>query len=553
MAQPSQSRSKMDIEIQLPSIRKYVPGSGPPPPRISLAPPRDSTAYIINQFIVPTDKDMTPTSRRMIYYHIGFTDLPSVKILVPCHKVLDYVSPREVEDWEYQNLEQKEEERVRRLAEAQLAGPTKGKPGRPPKIPLEDTGVLMSESANEALLLVQQVSGPSLSTPQKRRRESDDDEAEYGVDEEGDDDDAAIQRQLQAGDFDGMEIEGQLDGDSESVDQLAADDYAQAMETPSREAALARPRQELAIHPTPKLPALKPEIPAPCSSFGTTLAPLAHNVSTSRSLHPAWTGVFNQPPHSENPESVPAEALNDSVSQGRSAWTALGGLQPNSPATPAVPLSRSKTPNSRTMTPDLAAVSASSAISTAKKRKAPPSNGKNSAHKQKKPKKPTVKSQAEPPVDEWEVKELLDDQWFVVEGVKLHKYLVLWEGDWPADQNPTWEPASNVQDPKLLNRYQKKKDAGLIKPRTKAQNTLHQYLSGAKYSSVAEAFEGGIDELAKQVDGTVDSDTDPSYETFLVTESMEGMTPSSAKPAPTPGFGSFDNMLAHYNQSFPRR
>jgi hypothetical protein len=77
-------------------------------------------------------------------------------------------------------------------------------------------------------------------------------------------------------------------------------------------------------------------------------------------------------------------------------------------------------------------------------------------------------------------------------------------------------------------------------------------LAGARYSSVAEAFEGGIDEQTGQVAADMEGDADPPDETFLVTENVGDITANGTKPAPTPSFGSFDSMLARYNQSFPR-
>ena len=161
---------KVEIEIPLPSIRRYKPGSGPPPPQISLLPPRDSTAYIIDQFVLPTDEDATLTSRRLIYYHVGFTDLPHVKILLPCTEVLDYVSPRELEEWEYHNWERKMKERVRKQEETKRTGrPRKKRIVEASEPQAKTANAPTLSSADDALLLSREVAGPSLSTPQKRK------------------------------------------------------------------------------------------------------------------------------------------------------------------------------------------------------------------------------------------------------------------------------------------------------------------------------------------------------------------------------------------------
>ncbi|KAJ4297414.1 hypothetical protein N0V88_004336 [Collariella sp. IMI 366227] len=323
-------RPKTGIEIPLHSVRKYVPGSGPPPPRISLAPPRDSTAYIIDQFVLPPDKDMTETSRKMIYYHIGFTDLPAVKILVPCDKVLDYVSPRELEDWEFKNMESKEEERA---------------------LLMESVGASVLSPADETLLLAEEVAGPSLSTPKKRRPVVEVlDSEDMGETSNGESDDAAINRQLQAdAGAEDLGLVENLEMDSESVDQL----------------------------------------------------------------------------------SLEYDTLASDASAGKRKRHSTGGTKP--------------------------------ALEKPQKK----SN-----------KKQKVIPEPEPAADEWEVKDLLDDQWVVENGDKIQKYLVLWAGDWPPDQNPTWEPADNIQDQALVQRYQKKKRTGLLKTPKTTQKTLHRCLAG---------------------------------------------------------------------------
>ena len=159
-----------------------------------------------------------------------------------------------------------------------------------------------------------------------------------------------------------------------------------------------------------------------------------------------------------------------------------------------------------------------------------------------------AKPKGEPAEDEWEVKDLLDDRVFFEQGVKVHKYLVLWEGEWPEGQNPTWEPAENVSDENLLRRYREKKKAGLLKPPNKAQKKLHQYAIHPHYSSVADAFEGGIDDHSGPAAGDIESDTDPPEERFLVMENAGDIM--AGGPRPPPNFRAFDNLLAQYNQAF---
>ncbi|KAK4149009.1 hypothetical protein C8A00DRAFT_38409 [Chaetomidium leptoderma] len=551
-------RRKTTIEIPLHSIHKYVPGSGPPPPRISLAPPRDSTAYIIDQFVLPTDKDMTETSRRLIHYHIGFTDLPAVKILIPCNKVLDYVSPRELEEWEYENLERKEEDRARRLAEKQRADATKRKPGRPPKVPMKDVDLPVRSSADEALLLAQQVAGPSLSTPQKRRPALVLDEEGMGDTSNVESDDAAIHRQLQGNpEFGESEFDDDPDADSESVDQLALHYGATVEGTPSRTSSSVPPslppQQDSTI--TTSI-ALKTKTGFSSSAPAPALPP--SNTSTPGGIHPAWAQAFGQQKRAESPAKPHSQ--NGHVQQNGTPWSLLAKPQPKpSTSTPTQrPAARaggtSNGPASRLSTPGVGVGSSIASGSSASKRKGQPLNGKGSSQeKQPKTKKQKNKQAPdEPAADEWAVKELLDDRWFIEQGAKVHRYLVLWEGDWPEDQNPTWEPSENVQNQALIQRYQKKKKAGLLNPSKKTQKTLHQYLAGSAYSSVAEAFEGDIDEQTGPVAADIGSEADRP-ETFLVTENVGAIMTNGANPARAPSFGSFDSMLSRYNQTFAQR
>ncbi|KAL2131597.1 hypothetical protein VTI74DRAFT_4813 [Chaetomium olivicolor] len=546
------SRRKTTIEIPLPSVRRYVPGSGPPPPRISLAPPRDSTAYIIDQLVLPPDKDMTETSRKLIYYHIGFTDLPAVQILVPCNKVLDYVSPRELEDWEYKNMEAKEEERAHLRAEKQRAGAAKRKPGRPPKVPMENMGASGLSSGDETLLLAQQVAGPSLSTPKKSRLRELVDSEDTGETANGDSDDAAIFRQLQedaeAGDVDWEDQRA----DSESVDQLGPQDGAPVVDTHSR-AGSAIP---LLQDPATTLSAATPMKASIGSSTPAAPTVLGSSTSTPGKIRPAWAQAFGQP-HSQQTAEVHKQ--NGHAKDNALAWSMLARpnqLKPSASAAPpapaAEPSNHPKGSASQLLTPGAGARPDLGSNVSASKRKRQSTDGTNpTAERQQKRshKKQQVVQEPEPVAYEWEVKELLDDQWVVEQGVKVHKYLVLWEGAWPPDQNPTWEPAENVQDQYLLQRYEKKKKAGFLKAPDKAQKTLHQYMAGRQYSSVAEAFEGGLDETGP-VPANGGSDVDQPDETFLVTENVGDITTAGLKR--TPSLATFDSTLARYTQSFSR-
>ncbi|KAK3904525.1 hypothetical protein C8A05DRAFT_13607 [Staphylotrichum tortipilum] len=552
---PPPTGRKTTIEIPLHSIRKYVPGSGPPPPAISLLPPRDSTAYIIDQFVLPADKDMTPTSRRLIHYHIGFTDLPAVKILIPCNQVLDYVSPRELEDWEYRNLEKKEEEQARLLAEKERAGPPKKKPGHPPKVPMEDLGNPVSP-ADETLHLAQEVAGRSLSTPQKQRLDRVPDSEGTEDTSNPESDDAAIQQQLRGvADLEVMDSGGEDDDEvefeSDDAHHLAPQYDTSPVAIPLRAGSLIPPRKgslPAASVPSPSTIPFPSAVPAP------TARPPS-NTPTPVKVHPAWAHQLDQTSHPDKPTTKHGQ--NGHSKQTGTPWPLLNKSQHTKPFTPTAaptssfkPAGGSKGPSTQFLGVGAGTGSSIASDSLMTKRKNEHTNRQTpSPDKQPKTKKQKIKQEDPPPAEEWEVKDLLDDQWFDDQGVRVHKYLILWAGDWPEDQNPTWEPAENVQNKALIQRYHKKKKAGTLKPPKKTQKTLHHFLAGARYSSVAEALEGDMNDQSELGAG-VRNAAESADERFLVTETVGDITSNRSRPAPTSNLLSFDSMLARYTKSF---
>ncbi|KAK3362325.1 hypothetical protein B0T25DRAFT_490234 [Lasiosphaeria hispida] len=569
------TRRKTTIEIPLPSIKRYVPGSGPPPPRISLAPPRDSTAYIINQFILPPEKDTTVTTRRLLHYHIGFTDIPAAKLLIPANKILDYVSPRELEDWEYDYFDQREEEKARLALEKKsgvvVKGP--GRPGKPSKNILDKPKLAPVVITEDALMLAKHIAGPSLSTPQKRKPErmledDEDDEETSNLDS----DDAAIQRQLrnESGDM-GFGHDIDVDTDTDSVDQVLVSYSTSAVGNSSRASSSAPilkepPRQSISGTSTPSrggrhLSEIAPAAPASSSV-----------VSTPTTLYPAWAQFLGLQRLSESLLNTPKQNshisrggsaartqanthLPKSQNEARQSKLSFTSFSPASPAAVSALKSRSISlpplkPPSTTPIPTPVVPGAYSGVtpgSSASKRKQNPSKGqakeKSKGRKEKKAKHD--KKQDEISDNVWVVKELLDDRYSHENGVKVHKYLVNWEGNWPPGQNPTWEPAENIQDDNLIAEYRRRKKAGLLKP-DKSQKTLHSFLSKTPYANVAEAFEGELDELASQAAGGVESDLDDSGDELRVVDDTRGKELTKNGNFISPKFRSFDTKLVKY-------
>ncbi|CAK7210731.1 hypothetical protein SBRCBS47491_000877 [Sporothrix bragantina] len=138
----------------------YQPGTSAPPSQpISLLPSRhnaagvDEGAYILDKVVTPLDGSWGPVPAtaddydtdeedaryaanparqkvtRQLCYVVGWPDEPYARQLVRCTDILDYVSPRVVEAWEYERME---ERRAKMEATAKREDlPLKKGPGRP--------------------------------------------------------------------------------------------------------------------------------------------------------------------------------------------------------------------------------------------------------------------------------------------------------------------------------------------------------------------------------------------------------------------------------------
>ena len=156
---------------------------------------------------------------------------------------------------------------------------------------------------------------------------------------------------------------------------------------------------------------------------------------------------------------------------------------------------------------------------------------------------------------------MLDDRHRYDETNRLvHEFKILWVGNWPPDQNPTWEPEANLPR-KLVEEYRKKQARKLG---SKSQKTLSPYMLNRRFSSVAEAFEGELDDATNGIGSNysaeaveeVSSDENQA-EKLIVTEESElelpvnGKKHSPAIPAFS-GFGrrSFENQREAFGGEF---
>ncbi|EPE04189.1 chromo domain-containing protein [Ophiostoma piceae UAMH 11346] len=129
------SKANTNLQVVLYDRPRYVAGvSSVPSGPISLVPPRDCDAYIIDKVVTPfdgwgaqaataeeydTDEEdaryaadpARRTVQRVLNYVVGWPDEPYARELVPCTQILDYVSPYTLEAYEYELCERQRQRR----------------------------------------------------------------------------------------------------------------------------------------------------------------------------------------------------------------------------------------------------------------------------------------------------------------------------------------------------------------------------------------------------------------------------------------------------------
>ncbi|KAL7935434.1 hypothetical protein V8C35DRAFT_299457 [Trichoderma chlorosporum] len=531
LSRPADPKRKPDVEkpptgsrIVIPLASKpadYVPGSGPPLQPISLLLPGDSTAYIIERLLLPSP-GLAPSGRplpKRMAYLIGWRDLPAASKLVPAMQVLDYVSPRTLEDFEAR-LEQElddEKERLEAELKSDLIAPQqkKKKRGRPPAhSQIESAAVAQPESVAEAKSRPKK-GVMSLSTPKKSRLE----EFEWLSDEEGSPSRQIAQEQLQS-------LQGYL-----SVDDEISEDAE--IPLPSTPPQTMRNNFESSIVSTiPKQP-LAPPIPKSLPKFNNSPA---LNGGEQR-LIKAHGSV----------QPTPCIKQDSQIHQG--PWMSSFATAEQSGGT--------NLPNVVASEESEAIESSSTAAKQEKPRKRPRLEDEPSKDEPPKDEAPKDEPQGE---DNWVVERIEDVEYYEVDGRGMVRYFrVSWEGDWPPDQKRTWEPEENIPANLVRNFFKTSKSKRKImagsgpgrqghssKGMTKSKQTgpkngvskhgTHKQGSfkqtkllwpgvSKKYSSVSEAFAGdqdGPEVMDEGYDGEDDELAgDGQDELFVVTEGGE--------------------------------
>ncbi|KAK6953976.1 hypothetical protein Daesc_003938 [Daldinia eschscholtzii] len=179
------------------------------------------------------------------------------------------------------------------------------------------------------------------------------------------------------------------------------------------------------------------------------------------------------------------------------------------------------------------------------------------SHKEPSHKKKPHKSKSTPQKEDvqtqvWVVERLEGDRIMNVAGKQVRYFKVRWEGNWPPDQNPTWEPEENIT-PALVKAYLKKKASrhATKSPNKSSSSNISRIKPPfypptlkRKYSSVAEAFAGDEEDLAgvgispgqnekpyiSQGDNYNNADEDEDKEEMLVVAAEQEMSPSRRDP-----------------------
>ncbi|KAJ4417686.1 hypothetical protein N0V82_006047 [Gnomoniopsis sp. IMI 355080] len=554
------------INFEIPIISqslRYRPGSGPSSQPVDLRLVDDATAFIVDKIILPLEPftELGDRRQRRAYYIIGWPDLPAARPVVDCAKALDYVPPYAIEQWEHEDFLHREEDKERAETQAALAAVAeviaaedaganalrkgKKKPGRKPKnarvqIARPPTPQLDSEQEE---LLAKRRQGPSLSTPQKRRSRIAQLEAEIEMEpldcmDEAAESDEEIRRQLER---EGLRDVATSLGEEDDMDRVRAATAASDVAISSRSSSMRPAALEDTVPHRLDNPSLKVSRSKPVSTLPSTQQEISSDSASPSHLSQIKKPMSTTPiPLPQRPAFRPISSFTLSnrppVVPSIETHTSSQGLaRPQNLATEAVksgsdvvqapsPSNPAHTSNASRggFTPTNSFTPVGGYFPRPPKRMADgsptagdsnegtPSSCKTKRQRKKKAPKlsqppPLPEPAADPsdepqPEQEYVVKRLEADS--VIDGI--HYFKVRWEGDWPPEQNPTWEPRENISA-KLVKAYLKRKaekaksipaktkgttDSSKGKPKEKHQSTLNQWASKLNYNSVSEAFEG---------------------------------------------------------------
>ncbi|KAM0263564.1 hypothetical protein ACHAQJ_001183 [Trichoderma viride] len=515
---PTLSKPSTKTRIVIPLCSKpadYVPGSGPPLRPISLLPPGDSTAYIIERVLLPSPgpaPNGKPLPKRMAYL-IGWRDLRAASMLVPAMQVLEYVSPRTLEEFEAQleqELDDEKEKLEDELKSDRVAPQKKKKRGRPPAHSQIESAVV-AEPETVAQAKARHKKGVmSLSTPQKSRLE----DFKWLSDEEGSPSRQIAEEQFQS-------LHGYLPDEEDDVTGDRDDPLPSEPLYAMRGAPHTTSTGTASVSAKGKQPSASPK---PVSSARIRMPPLCSD-----------GGVQTL---AANKHSLPTATSSVKEKESSRSKQPLG--LPSSFSTPAGQTERQMLPS------DLGEEDKTDRSIPAERR---PKKSK------KRPRPEDESTSTETQGDNgWVVERIEDVEYYEVDGRGLVRYFrVSWEGDWPPDQKRTWEPEENIPANLVRNFFKTSKhkrramsrlntisqshprERSNPKQSSSSKQSTHKQGSSSlkesksswpavrrKYSSVSEAFAGDQDSL-EMMDEGYDGEEDElngggQDEFFVVTE-----------------------------------
>ena len=476
-------RSKIVIPLPL-KPPDYVPGSGPALQPLALLPQHDSTAYIVERILLPSPglaNNGRPLPKRMTYI-VGWHDMPAARMLVPAMQILDYVSPRALEEWEWQLEMDLDEERAR-LEEEEKDKRTeeetapKKKRGRPPAHSQIEAAATAAPEPDATPHTRPRKGAMSLSTPQKAAMDVFEGLSE-GLSEEGESPTRQLRHELAQSSgglymqdvkmSDWQDNSGERDSSASGLEEFTDMSLLKASRGRGR-----------ASRPT--------QMPFKSDFDSST------EQSSDRTSFTAFSTLPRRnPADSGNRQFVTSQALpvsNTKLSFQRGIL--VSPLAADHRTAPSI----FQAEGSQTLVSE-AGIGAQSP-DKAKKVGRPTTKGEESV--------PILKHQSQEENQEvgWEVKHIEDVEVYEVEGQELVRYFkVRWEGDWPPDQNPSWEPEGNLPAGLIRNYFkQSKKAREKLKRKAKIQKkkkpptrqTRPSLSQVQSYNSVSVAFTGDMD------------------------------------------------------------
>ncbi|KAG5967042.1 hypothetical protein E4U57_001371 [Claviceps arundinis] len=467
---------RSSVVVAIRSRPRYIPGTGPAlqPPR--LLPLAASTGYIIERILLPSPglaADGRPLSKRMTYI-VGWRDLPAASLRVPAMDILDYVSQRTLEEWEERLEDEMDEHRQHLGQKVGRWGKHKVSPGmrrRPPAhTEIEQPAAIEIESESESESESETGSdveshakshGMSLSTPRKRRR------ADFHV--SSDEDSNSPTKQLN------RELHGNSDGGEDMIpdnvvdlrqgktvevvvdlDLKRGDDVDMATNKPLR-----------IVTPVPLPPFITCKFSSTTTNNNTnnnttreTNVNIDHTRAASdskRTVVDSGTASLPKPsPKKEKKQKVMHSKEDGTLSQKNASLPANVAIDNAIQRLPTRGSSRGrrKQPTSMNQPPAASAHTHRHSELTGTRKKTqrtttpPPPSPQMSS--------PSINSSSHEADDlAWEVERLEDMALYHVQNHGLIRhFLVRWVGEWPPEQNPSWEPEHNLH-PDLVRNYMK--------------------------------------------------------------------------------------------------